>query len=431
MVTMIRWIKDLWQMNDSLGRSRKALEHRRDILLRKRIENAYHNVPFYRRLYDTHKLAPSDIRSVGDLAKLPIITKKDIRRNQKDILNRDYPISNCYKSHTSGSTGEPTWTYFDRQAWYRKKYFSKLRARMACGMKLRQRVVILESEAVRKLRIKNQTVSKLFFLLPVKYLSIFESPEILLQQLIAFKPHNIYGPPSCLFAVAKKASRMGTRIAGLERVFTSSEYLADTVKSYLEETLGARVHDVYGSTETKELAWQCSEGKGYHINEDEAIVEIVDEHGHVLPPGQPGNIVVTDLCNRAMPLIRYRNHDKGLLMEPRCPCGIGFSLMQPLTGRASEHVLLPNGHRLSPFLFTTSIEKTKGLLQYQIIQECADALRVKTIFAQGDFDRGRESILKILADITKNMMAVEVEECDKIDLEKNGKFMVVKNEIAA
>lgn len=300
---------------------------------------------------------------------------------------------------------------------------------MVCGMRWGQRVAILESEATWKLRLNNRKLSKLFFLMPVKYLSIFEAPHILLHKLIDFKPHNIYGPPSCLFVLAKKAIQEGATLSCLERVFTSSEYLADAVKGYIGKNLGAKVYDVYGSTETKEIAWHCPVADGYHINEDEVIIEIVDDEGNVLPPESPGNIVITDLHNKVMPLIRYRNHDKGLLIKEACSCGLGFALMKPLTGRASEYIRLPDGRYISPFLFTTSIEKTKGLLQYQIVQERRDAIKVKTIFEEGFFRQGSTSIHSILSKVTENMMTIELEDCDKISLEENGKLMVVKNEI--
>ena len=201
------------------------------------------------------------------------------------------------------------------------------------------------------------------------------------------------------------------------------------VAGYIEQSLGVKIYDVYGSTETKELAWQCLQARGYHINEDEAVIEIVDDEGRLLPPGSPGHIVVTDLTNRAMPLIRYRNYDQGILQKDPCPCNIQFALMKPLNGRASEYIRLPDGRHLSPFLFTTSIEKTEGLLQYQIIQERFDALRVKTVFKDGFFHLGRTTIQSILTKVTENMLTVEVEDCDQITIGENGKFKVVKNEI--
>jgi len=426
---MIQSINTIWQMKQNLRLSRQALDRLRNNLLQRQVKTAYKKVPFYRKLYDEKKVSPHDIKTVADLARLPIIIKKDIRQNQQGILNREYKNARCYRSCTSGSTGEPTWTSFDRHCWYRKKYFSKIRARMVCGMKWGQNVVILESEAIPKLRLKNRKLSKLSFLLRVKYLSIFEELDNLLRKLIEIKPHNIYGPPSCLFVLAKKAMKEGVTVPNLERVFTSSEYLADSVKRYIGKSFGAKVYDVYGSTETKEMAWQCLVEDGYHINEDEVIIEIVDDEGNVLPPESPGNIVITDLHNQVMPLIRYRNHDKGLLIKETCTCGLGFALMKPLTGRASEYIRLPDGRYISPFLFTTSIEKTKGLLQYQIIQERIDAIRVKTIFEEGLFNQGSISIRSILSDVTENTMTIELEDCDKINLDKNGKLMVVKNEI--
>jgi phenylacetate-CoA ligase len=429
-VVMPSFLNSINVMQLNLRSSRKALDHHRTVLLQRQITAAYRYVPFYRDLFDKHKVSPFDIKTIDDLNRLPIITKKDIRQNPNDIINRRYNIARCYRSHTSGSTGEPTWTYYDRPCWYRKKYFSKIRARMACGMRWGQRVVILESEATRELRLKNRKLSKLFFLLPVRFMSIFESSEHLLCKLIEFNPHNIYGPPSCLFLLAKSAMHTGAAIPALERVFTSSEYLTTAVASYIRKSLGVQIYDVYGSTETKELAWQCTEASGYHINEDEAIIEIVDDDGKVLPPENPGNIVVTDLRNRAMPLIRYRNYDKGVLLNAACRCKRGFALMQPLNGRASEYIRLPGDRYLSPFRFTTAIEKTEGLLQYQIIQERIDTIRVKTVFEKGYFDRGRTSIRSILSEVTENAMAIEIEACDKIDIEKNGKLMVVKNEIA-
>ncbi len=426
---MLTFLKTIARMQLNLRLSRVEIDHLRNTLLQQQILSAYQQVPFYRQLFDRHKVAPHEIKTVADLARLPIITKEDIRQNQSGITNRQYNKTRCYRSHTSGSTGEPTWTYYDRRYWYRKKYFSKIRARMVCGLRWGQRVAILESEATRKLRIKNAKLSKLFFILPVRYMSIFEPPDHLLRQLVDFNPQNIYGPPSCLFLLAKQAMQTGKRVPALERVFTSSEYLTRVAARYIEQSLGVKIYDVYGSTETKELAWQCPQAGGYHVNEDEAVIEIVDDEGRLLPPGNPGHIVVTDLRNRAMPLIRYRNYDQGLLQKDACPCNIPFVLMKPLNGRASEYIRLPDGRHLSPFLFTTSIEKTEGLLQYQIIQERFNALRVKSVFKPGFFPHGSSTIQSILMKITENTMTIDVEDCDQIEIGDNGKLKVVKNEV--
>ena len=125
------------------------------------------------------------------------------------------------------------------------------------------------------------------------------------------------------------------------------------------------MYDVYGSTEFKEVAWECDRHEGYHINEDEVIVEILRMENPSLQE-LSAILCITDLRNKVMPLIRYQMYDKGMLINEKCNCGRTFALMKPYAGRSSEYIILPNDEILSPYLFTTSIEKIKGLLQYQV-----------------------------------------------------------------
>ena len=95
------------------------------------------------------------------------------------------------------------------------------------------------------------------------------------------------------------------------------------MRKFIEKAFGAEVFDIYGCTEIKEIAWECEKHEGYHINEDDVYVEIL--HGESpAKPGEVGDIVLTDLRNKAMPLIRYRIGDRGLLIAGNCSCGRTF-----------------------------------------------------------------------------------------------------------
>jgi phenylacetate-CoA ligase len=240
-------------------------------------------------------------------------------------------------------------------------------------------------------------------------------------------PQNAYGPPSYFFSLARILQKEGKHLPKLKRVFTSSEYLEKPIRNFLSDVFQADIFDVYGSTEMKEVAWECGHGVGYHINEDEVICEIVDETGQPLKTCQSGNIVITDLHNQAMPLIRFWTGDKGIMLNESCPCGKTFTLMRPLAGRSSDYVKLPDGTILSPYLFTTSIEKTSGLLQYQIVQDNETDLRLRVIFNDTNFDRGSRAIKQILQKVTGGVMNIKIERCEKIEVEINGKYKVVKN----
>ncbi|MGE5804416.1 MAG: hypothetical protein ACM34M_01380, partial [Ignavibacteria bacterium] len=164
----------------------------------------------------------------------------------------------------------------------------------------------------------------------------------------------------------------------------------------------------------------------YHINEDEVIVEVLNDE-RPAPARVPGSIVITDLRNTAMPLIRYQMHDKGMLIEKKCSCGRTFSLMKPYAGRSSEYIILPGDEILSPYLFTTSIEKIEGLLQYQIVQTEKNKLTARIITSADNFSTIADAVRKILLGITSHLMEIEIERSTGIEMEENGKFKVVKN----
>lgn len=101
--------------------------------------------------------------------------------------------------------------------------------------------------------------------------------------------------------------------------------------------------------------------------------------------------------------------------------------MRPVAGRASEYIRLPDGEKISPYRFTTAIEKFEGLLQYQLIQQSETDLVIKVIIDEKTGDDTCKNIEKTIKNITKGLMRVTVQETDRIMPEENGKFKVVKN----
>ena len=204
------------------------------------------------------------------------------------------------------------------------------------------------------------------------------------------------------------------------------------VRQFVERIFGVEIFDIYGSTEFKEIAWECPYHKGYHINEDEVICEILKD-GRPAEVGEIGDIVINDLHNKAMPLIRYQLKDKGYYLKETCRCGTSFLLMRPVSGRASDYISLPNGDQVSPYLFTTSIEHVNGLLKYQIIQTGKRSIVVKVILGNhlaGESDWSAPAVTRIreiLTDVTSGLMDIEIEKCRTIEMEENGKCKVVKN----
>ncbi|MBN1493519.1 MAG: phenylacetate--CoA ligase family protein [Candidatus Omnitrophica bacterium] len=409
-------------MNNIIYTSREELDELRNKKLRAQFLLCVQEVPFYKELYDRHGINADVVHTMRDLTSLPIVDKSVVRDR---CLHPLYDKRRCLKSRSSGSTGEPFYTYFDRRSWFMKKYWVKYRARRACGMRFGDRVSIIDTDGDQALKKKNRLFALLFPFLNLRAFSIFDPLSITIQKIRTRKPTIIYSMPNYLFRLAREMERDGIPIDSVRLIFTSSEYLEKPVRSYIEKTFRAEVFDVYGSTEFKEIAWECERHEGYHINEDEVICEIVKD-GVPVATGEIGDIVVTDLNNKAMPLIRFNTQDKGMLIDTPCSCGRTLALLKIYGGRASDNIYLPTGELIEAFRLTTSIEYIAGLLKYQIVQTSYDALFIKVIT---DNDTAGDEVRKIIEDTTHHTMQVDIERCESIELEKNGKYKVVKNSI--
>ena len=424
-IVLLYIIPELFQMKKMPRSPRETLDAVRTGLFRSQIRNISQNIPFYNKFFKENKLSLDDFRTIEDLRILPVIEKRDIRGNPDMFFNAKIKREKCYTSHTSGSTGEPFWSYFDRRTWIRKKYLSKLRARFACGMRAGEKIAIFATEQPDQVALLNKKKLLRDSVFKTVFFSVFDDPETALRRFCEFKPQNAYGPPGYFFHFAQMASRKKISTPFLKRIFTSSEIKINPVFEFIRNIFGVDIYDIYGSTEFKEVAWECDRHQGYHINEDEVVCEILNPDAPA-PTEAAGDIVLTDLRNRAMPLIRYRIGDKGRMLDKKCPCGRTFVLMQPVSGRSSEYILLPNGRRLSPYLLTTAIEKFPGLLQYQFVQKTKNDLLVKVVLDDGH-KKKLSDIQKIVREAINGSMNIEVEQTPMISAEENGKFVVVKN----
>ena len=130
-------------LRQNIYRAKEELDTYRFLLLRRQLLHAYKNVQFYKTRFDQAGVNPVNLKSIRDLSSYPVITKDIIRSN--NLINHNALIKYKFKSHTSGSTGQPMWTYYDVKSWIRKKYLVKARARMECGVKPNEKIAVFES----------------------------------------------------------------------------------------------------------------------------------------------------------------------------------------------------------------------------------------------------------------------------------------------
>ncbi len=412
-------------MSRFLSRSRESIRELQLKLLREQMRYCADQVPYYSEQFRSLSFDAGGIQDLIQLQRLPLLDKATVREQQEQFRGARYLGGGVQNSFSSGSTGEPFASYFDKMAWLRKKYIIKLRARFACGMGWRQKVAILECEDTAKVAERNRKSWLTDAVLPVRVFSLFQNTESLLKQLRDYQPENIYAYPSHLFELASAADGGKPLLPSVKRLFTSSEFLEAGTRAYVEEKFAAPIYDHYGSTEFKEIAWQCPAKNWYHTNYDELICEVVDEQGAPLV-NEPGHIVMTDLRNKAMPLIRFKLGDIGVLTNSPCSCGFRGDSIKPLGGRASDYIQTPSGEMLSPFRFTTEIEYLDGLIHYQLLQHAPDQLSVHTVWRNEPQLAEVEAIIGRALGEHARAMTLRAEAVESIANEANGKFKVVK-----
>jgi phenylacetate-CoA ligase len=398
-----------------------------EVLARRRLgrllsHSARNNIFYRKRLRDagieqTDPLLEAD--PYGALAALPPVSKSELRQAGSTALTGGRVHPRWRSSASSGSTGEPFRVYYEPRAWATLKYAVKLRARRACGVGPTDRIVILDAVP------PEATASRLEQAIGCGRISVLQPAAAVASALLAFQPDVIYGLPSALQEAARALQQRGERLQATA-VFTSGELLDGSARVLLAAAFEAPVYDIYGTSETKEIAWQCPRG-GMHVNHDVVRLEVLDDSGRTVPPGEEGNLVATLLVNQAMPLFRYVTGDRGALLSGACPCGRSSPLLGVVTGRAADVLVLRGGQRISPYALTCALERVSGVVRYQVSQVDPARVRVRAILEGA---ANRETIAAQMRTALRfdvaSFLDADVEFVERLPTGPRAKFRVVE-----
>lgn len=411
----IYYLKYLAELKLHQRKNNKDLKEIQLKKLRHMINYAYNNVPFYRDLFNRENIRPDNIKSLDDLQKIPIITKKDISTNYDNIIANNVNKEKCRVVSTTGSTGMPLKIWSDKNAQLYSSavvYFAFFEA----GLRLKDKIVELTGtlEDCRGTLIEKNMIST------------FDPPHKTINLLKKYHPDVLYSFPSIFKTLSNSLTeelKVSPRL-----IFTHGETLTDSCRETISSAFGANVYNTYGSTEFNRLAFECSEHSGLHMITDCAIIEIIKD-GKNVGPGEEGEIVVTGLYNYAMPIIRYRLGDIGILADYECPCGRGWPLIKSIEGRSDDFLTLPSGRIISPRTINT-IENIPGILEYRTIQEKRDTFVVQVVPGKGytqNTDKQIDEQIKL--GCLGEEINVKVELVRELPKERRGKLRAIISKV--
>jgi phenylacetate-CoA ligase len=349
---------------------REALEAIQLRRLQALCERLYALVPFYRRKFDEAGLKPGDIKSLKDLPRLPFTTKQDLRDNYPFGLFA-VPMEQVVRIHaSSGTTGKPTvvgYTQRDIKTW------AELMARTLSAAGVHRGDIVHNAYGY------GLFTGGLGFHYGIEYLGASVIPvsggntkrQIMLLQ--DFGPTVITCTPSFSLHLYEVAKDMGIDFAKLRlRVgIFGAEPWSEAMRAEIEKKLGIDALDIYGLSEIMGpgVSVECLEAKnGLHLFEDHFLPEIIDPNTlEPLPPGQPGELVITTLTKEAFPVLRYRTRDISLLNPEPCKCGRTLVRMGRIQGRTDD-MLIIRGVNVFPSQIEAVLMEVRGVEpHYQIV----------------------------------------------------------------
>lgn len=416
-----RWMSFL---DTSESWSREELAAWQDEKLAGLIRHAFEKVPYYREIMHQRGLTPDDIRTQADLVKLPVLTKEILRRRSRELVAEGIDPASLKASPTSGTTGSPLTVLWDREtdllwnvAIWRHRNWAGIRFGDSYATVMGRLVVPPSAKRPpfwRHNRPWNQTLFSSFHMAP-------ENIPHYVRALRACDLKAMEAYPSTGYILALGLQQAGAKLA-LKAVFTSSEPLLDLQRELIEDRFGCRIFDYYGMSEAIMFAGECAKHEGLHHHAEMTVVEVLGPEGTPVADGQVGRLVGTTLHNRAMPLIRYEVGDLTSRRPGECGCGRAHPLFSPVTTKAEDILVTPDGRLISPSLITHPLKPLKGLARSQFIQEDLRHITVKLVLEDRPQEEMIDSLVRGLKDRLGEEMQFDIKVVDDIPVGPTGKF---------
>ena len=355
------------------------------------LRHAVATVPYYREvsgITSGNRGSAGLDDPVAFLQRMPILTKDTIRAAGEQLTSSVGDRSSWYENATGGSTGEPLKLIQDAEHRARIVAIQEVYSTWAGGGLGRPEVFIWGSE--RDIAEGSESFRNRFAnaMLHRSLLNAFrldsDSMRRFLEVVRKGPPKLVLSYAQAGFEVARFAAAEGIDVPPQLGVITTAGMLYDHMREQIERAFGCRVFDRYGSREIGDMAGECGHGTGLHILPWCCYLEVLDHDDVPVGPGVEGDIVVTGLTNRAMPLIRYRIGDRAVrTTDEPCPCGRKGPRLARVAGRTVDTFLTDAGVLVAGGYFVQLLAYRPWVGTFQILQPAPDEVEYHVV-ARGE-----------------------------------------------
>lgn len=399
--------------------------------LRHMLVHSFNHVPYYREKFSAVGFSADALSKISleELSKLPVLTKQDLRSfGTSSLLASVREIGGEFFA-SSGSTGTPTQILFSHAMHQRWSAAFEARIRHWAGVDRH-----IPRGMIGGRRVVPEGVSKP----PFYRYNWFERQTYFSAYHIAANTAKDYaegmwknnvqymtGYAMSNFFLARFIEEQGLPVPVLKAVITSSEKLIPETRETFQRVYKCKTYDSWSGVEACGLVSECEAGN-LHISPDVGIIELLDEAGQPVKPGETGEVYCTGLLNYDQPLIRYQIGDRMRLGKQSCSCGRHLPVIDEIVGRVEDTVIGPDGRELVRFhgIFVG----LKSVVEAQVIQWERDRFEIKVV---ADKDIPGEEIKMITDRMTSQLGAIRLDIVQVSDIPRaNGKFKAVISHVA-
>lgn len=391
-----------------------------------------HN-PYWRERFEKHGVNPRGSDPFAELAKLPVLTKDELRANWKRMRSTHLPDSEVVHESSSGSTGMQINFYQSR---FHRNLHSAMeyRSRSWMGIRPGEPYLSIQSHGAHLSRKKRMLRGIRVWLERDFIIDSFHiDPERVATQLrsaMKYNPVHVHGYTTSVVTIAKVSEKAGLSWPSIRAVSTTSEPQFRQDRELLSRVFSSQVYDRYGSREILSVSMQCSQG-GHHIYSDVNIIEF-EPFDEVEAQGDLHALVATPLDNEAMPIFRYRGGDEASPVEGACACGRVLPLMTGCRGRICNNFVTPDGRIVNSTYFLFFFFYQEGFKSYQFHQTSKEHIDLYVV-PDGRLTAERRSYLEECCQRIRNdfesRWAVDLHVVDEIPKRPGGKHLFMLSDV--
>ncbi len=390
----------------------------------KRLARAAASTPYFARVFREAGVDPDSLDDERHLTRLPILEKATLHAAEEHELLAE-PADKLFPVTTSGSTGQPLRVYRSAHdqaevsaLWGRVLHafghgFFDSQVNIGTGRP------VARSGPIAMLR--------RFGVLPeICHVSSFEPVDRQIEILRERHPHTFSSYAISLELIADALLEHGIRDIRPKVVFSAAMPLSDRGREAAGEAFGVAPLDVYVTAELGTVAWECPEERGtLHLNDDVQIVEILNDRDRPVADGEVGQVVVTQLCCLAQPLLRYRLGDFAAKVPGRCGCGRGLARLSPVQGRTRHVIRTPDGRVLYGMMVSTVVKPFTEVRRWQLRQTGPSTLELLVVPSAAWRPEAAAEIAAQLREKFGRGLVFTVVPVDDIPLAPTGKLQTI------